>query len=59
MKKFLLYLFLAAGCANRVPVEEPKQAHEGQERKVQSFTMKWNTKCQCMVYITVYTYEGN
>lgn len=52
MKKFLLCLFLAAGCAGAkvVPPKEPV-------RKVQSFTMKWHEKCQCMVYITVYTYE--
>lgn len=51
MKKFLLCLFLAAGCAGaKVHTKEPV-------RKVQSFTMKWHEKCQCMVYITVYTFE--
>jgi hypothetical protein len=55
VKKLLLCLFLAAGCANRTPVEEPTQVevHDG-ERKVASFRMYWNTSCECMVYITVY-----
>ena len=48
MKKFLLVLFLAAGCVSSAkPVQTPK-------REVASFTVKYHEACQCLVYITVY-----